>query len=548
MSQPDMKALKAAGIVASWFGVLAGSKPIRFSAHLGSVPQGNVVIFQDNSVVSSNQEISNLSGPSVAIKTNPSDPNGSALMIAADNGDQLITAAQALALTKSPASRTSEENSALRSDTWQVTQFKLPGPRDIDDAPRWLPSNKLVPLWNYSSETNTQGDGSKPIPLYFRVPPDLYYGENQNLQLIVDYRYNSRAIADGSALRIFSNGVLINETPLIPGSGFDDRQRKVIQPVIDMRPFGNTLLFNFDFIPKLANRNGQASQEQLQGAILQNSSLDLRGLDRWVQMPNLELFANAGFPFTRWADLSRTIVVLPARPSAQEISLYLHLLSHCGRQTGYPALRVEIAGPNDQVREDRDYLVLGTIANQSTFTALQSSLPVQFDADGVHFKKTDSYSSQIKQLWNRLLSQNKQDELPAVDGDLVDAVIAGIESPYGSGHSLIAVALRDDDSIERFTSTFLARSQSSDISHSVSILKGTKFVSFNLNAADYHIGDISHYTEMRIWLTEYFWALVIAVALSSLILGYWTFEYLNRRAASRLSAGKEISSPQSAGN
>ncbi len=204
-----------------------------------------------------------------------------------------------------------------------------------------------------------QSNGSAPIPVYFRVPPDLYYGETQNLNLRVDERYNARPLADGSALRMFINGSLINEVPLTPGPGFAGRQRTVLLPVANMRPFGNTFLFNFDFIPSNPNDNGQDPAQKLQGAILQNSALDIRGLDHWARMPNLELFANAGFPFTRKADLADTTIVVPVQPTANEIALLLYLMSHCGMQTGYPVLRVEIAGPDAVMRGDHDYLILG---------------------------------------------------------------------------------------------------------------------------------------------------------------------------------------------
>jgi cellulose synthase (UDP-forming) len=535
MTQPDTKMLKAAGIVASWFGVLASVKPIRFTVSIGQVPPGNVVIFQNGSSTTANSAGSVLAAPSFSIRTNPSDPNSSALILAGGDGDQLITVAQALSLTKRPGLTANGEPAALQGESMQIDQFSLPAPRGVDDAPRWLPSDRLVSLWNYSSQSVAQGDGSQPIPIYFRVSPDLYYGENQNLQLLISYRYNSRAIASGSALRIFSNGVLINETPLMPGKDFDDRQRKVILPVVDMRPFGNTLLFSFDFIPRFSDNSAEPPNAQLQGTILPNSSLDIRGMNRWTEMPNLELFANAGFPFTRRADLGKTVVVLPSHPTPSEIALFLHLMSHCGTQTGYPALRMEVAGPNDTVLEDYDYLILGTIANQPAFAALQASLPVQFDSVGVHFKQTDSYWNQLKQAWEKALNVTKLKRPTEVDVSIPDAVVAGIESPYAPGRSLVVIALRDDNAEEQFASAFLARSQSSDISHSVSLLRGTEFSSYNVDTPAYHIGDISHYTVMRIWFAEYFWVLILAVTFCSLVLGKWTFEYLSRRALLRLS-------------
>ncbi len=66
-------------------------------------------------------------------------------------------------------------------------------------------------------------------------------------------------------------------------------------------------------------------------------------------MPNLEIFANAGFPFTRFADLGQTTVVLPATPTEQEIEMFVTLMGHFGRQTGFPGLRVTVAGAETMV-------------------------------------------------------------------------------------------------------------------------------------------------------------------------------------------------------
>ena len=182
-----------------------------------------------------------------------------------------------------------------------------------------------------TADGSLQTDGSAPIPVYFHAPPDLSYGERQTLDLHVNYRYDARLVAPGSALRIVVNGRSAGEVALPPGPGPISRQRVLPVPVADIRPFGNTVLFNFDFVP--ANRDA-ATSPVLSGEILCNSSLDLHGLALWTHMPDPELFADAGFPFTQLADLSGTVVVLPSVPSAEEIALYLHLMSHFGAQTG----------------------------------------------------------------------------------------------------------------------------------------------------------------------------------------------------------------------
>lgn len=371
------------------------------------------------------------------------------------------------------------------------------------------------------------------MPVYFRVPPDLYYGETENLNLLLRYRYDAHAVAEGSALRTYINGTLINEAPLPAGEKRVDGQRQTLLPVANMRPFTNTLLFNFDFVPVRG-----AAGKQVQGSILKNSSLDLRNLNHWAQLPNLELFANAGFPFTQFADLGRTVVVLPRRPSGAEITLLLDMMGHFSRQTGYPALRVEVAGPDDLVREDRDYLILGAFGTQPAFAALHDNLPIALDADGVHAKTMDNYLTRAQRWWNGITGQPLPDQEFARDTSLADSVIEGIQSPYASDRSLVAVALRDDNVEPIFADLFLERSQSSDISRTVSLQRGDRFLSYELNVARYHVGNISRYTAMRIWLTQYFWVLLVCVVFCTLVLGRWLRDSLQARADDRLSAAK----------
>ncbi len=537
LAQPTPQALQAASVVASWFGIQTSSKPVHFTVTLGRIPQGNVVVFANPGSPMANLLDIPAGGASMSIRPNPSDPQGSALVLAGDDDSQLLLTARSLALM-TVAHPGPGEAPTLLGESVRLTDFPLPEPRKPDDAPRWLNTDRLISLWSYSSEQAMQSNGSAPIPVYFRVPPDLYYGETQNLNLRMSYRYNARPLADGSALRAFLNGTLINEAPLPPGQDYADRERTVVLPAATMRPFGNTFLFSFDFIPSNPNDTGQDAAQKLQGSILKESALDIRGLDHWARMPNLELFANAGFPFTRKADLADTTIVMPVQPSPNEIAMLLYLMSHCGMQTGYPALRVNIAGPDAVMRGDQDYLILGGTDDQPAFGPIDPALPVTLDVNGVHVKGQGTYLSKLSQLWLKLVPGAARSSVPTNIGGLPAMMLEGIESPFYPGRSIVVVALRNDDAVEQFANVFLERSQSSDISHSVSLLRDKQFESYAMESAVYHVGYISKYSLLRIWLVEHFWILLVVVTLLALIMSAWIRDYLVWLAASRLSVDR----------
>ena len=345
-------------------------------------------------------------------------------------------------------------------------------------------------------------------------------------------------MAPGSALRVVVNGSLVGEIALPPGPGLITRQRIVLVPVANIRPFGNTVLFNFDFVP--ANRDAVTSPV-LMGEILCNSSLDLHGLALWTRMPNLDLFADAGFPFTQLADLSQTVVVLPSTPSAQEIALYLHLMSHFGAQTGYPALGVTVTGPGNVIAKGRDYLVLGTIADQPAFNSLGQFLPATFDDTGIHIKQDHGLSADIASIqsiflrWrSEMFGKTPVESVSPNDGGRPDVMVEETKSPVSPDRSIVTIALRQDSAADEFVGALLDPSKSSGMTDSYSLLRNSTFRSYASNVAAYHVGNISWYATMRIYLTQHFVVLLLVVLALGFLCARYAYGWMAWHAKQRL--------------
>jgi cellulose synthase (UDP-forming) len=542
LSQPSAKALEAAGIVASWLGLNASSKPVRFAASIGQIPPGYAVVFSDNpTLLPASLQISPGSGPLLALRTNPSDAYGNVLVLSGQDDDQLLTVARTLSLATRTGQTITAAGLTLSGDTAHIPDLPAPKARVRDDAPLWLPISRDAPLASCQIQDTLVSDGSSSIPIYFHISPNLSYGEEQNIDMHLHYRYNALPVAPGSALRVFVNGVLINEIPLLPGKGSVEGLRTIMVPVASLRPFGNTILFNYDFIAASPQTAQGAATEALSGQILCNSSLDLHGLALWTDMPNLELFANAGFPFTRLADLSQTSVILPEVPSTDEIALYLHLMGHFGEQTGYPVLQVTVDGPNTVISKARDYLILGTLANQPAFKSLDPLLPVTFDSTGVHVKPEHGYLAYLdgvktsaSQWISKMLGRPFAPATTPSSTGVPDAMVEEIKSPASPDRSIVLVELRQDSSADDFAGVFLERSQSTDILGSVSLLDHAAFGSYALGGSTYHVGDITWYSVMRIWLARHYLLLLLVVTALSLLAAFWAYQWLSWHAHERL--------------
>jgi cellulose synthase (UDP-forming) len=528
-SAPSAKAIQAAGIITSYFGIISESRPVRFPVHVGALPAGNAIVISDAfSNLPAGLNISNVSSPTVAMRTNPNDPFGKVLVVAGGDGDQVVKAAQAIAM----------HTDLLQGAQSSIDELNLPSKQPADSAPRWARTDQTVALWDYANADQLQGDGSAPLNVYFRIAPDLFYSDRQNAILRLSYRYNSIPIGPISSMQVKVNNAFLGSVPLIPGQEASRRiQLDMPVPVVNLRPFSNSLSFDFTFqLLKKSNCQG-TTPTNMAGAILRDTYLDLRGYAHYAPMPNLEIFANSGFPFTRFADLSGTTVVLPPTPTEQEIEIFVTLMGHFGRQTGYPALRVTVAGPEALASGAKtDFLVIGTGDDQPGFDKLSNDLPVTLRGGKIQVHDTQGFFAPLHRAWWKEESDEHAESGDLTTSGTPDAVIEGIESPFdtGDGKSVVAIHLKDTATFEPFMKTFMYVQQASDIQGSVSLLLGTRFQSFRVGSAVYHVGMLPWWTRLTLWFMEVPWLAAVVVLMLAFLLAIWTRQWLRQKARARL--------------
>ena len=532
LSQPSPKAMQAAGIIASWLGILNGHRPVQFPVSLGVIPARNAIVIAENpSEIPASLGVTMISGATVAMRANPSDPNSHVLLVTGETEDQLLKAAMAL---------------ALHGDTWQGSQvpirsLTLPAPRKFNDAPRWLSTDRdraanIGQIAQISDPSgDLQGDGSVPLSVYFRLPPDLDFGEKRELAFHMSYRYNGVPLGNDSTLQVYMNGAYVSSTPM----PHTDKASSVLEtvvpiPVVDLRPFSNTMLLKFVFqLPKKGNCEDTAPLN-LQGAILKDSYLDITDIAHSAVMPNLESFANAGYPFTRKADLGDTSVVLPDHPSNGELEMFLAMMAHFGAQTGYPVLSVTVTNAAGMTSDaTKDYLVMGTVEDQPALKTLDIVLPVGVDGGGLHIRDTRGIFDRASWWRGDASGQLQQGQL-MTGGSLPDALIEGAEWPVGSNRSVVLVVLRDPAAIPNFVSAFLNTSQSSDIAQSVSVLHGTQFSSYRLGNDVYRVGETSALARVTRILQEFPWLIAVVAVIFCFLMAVLVQAMLRRHARMRL--------------
>jgi len=429
---------------------------------------------------------------------------------------------------------------AMHTDVLQgpqvtIDSLKLQARRAPDDAPRWAQPDQKIALWDYATSDALQGDGSAPLNVYFRIPPDLYYSDQPNALLHIAYRYNSIPIGPISSMQVRINNAFLGSVPLTPGQETTKKSElEVPVPIVNLRPFSNSLSFDFTF-QLLKKSNCQDSTPiNMMGSVLKDSYLDLRPYPHYAPLPNLEIFANSGFPFTRFADLGNTTVVLPASPTPEEIETFVTLMGHFSRQTGFPALRVTVATSEAmKTGSGQDFLVIGTGDDQPAFDKIANSLPVSLSSGRTQVHDTQGFFSPIHHAWWKAQQDHTE------SGDLIasgtpDAVIEGIESPFSSDSSVVAIHLKDSATFAPFMQTFLFVQQASDIQGSVSMLLGTRFQSFRPGSAVYHVGMLPWWTRLTLWFAQVPWLAAVFVVILAFLLAIWVRNWLRMKARARL--------------
>lgn len=365
---PDSGILQAAGMVAGYFGLVAGNKGATFPVQYTGLPASSAVAL----VVGGNYPPGVAAipgeGPRVAVVANPAQVDSKLLLVIGEDAEQLQAAAGTLATSTSRL-----------SGGWSAAREPLPELRRPYDAPKWIPSDRPVRLGELADGGAINGRRLLDSPkVSFRTAPDLFFGALSGGKMYVHVRRADDSWVDPGNSRVFVdlNQRTVGEIPLepklkvlsrlkewlFPGKA-EDRVSQVLLPGFQLAS-QNQLDFLFELRAK-ADADCEMLDWSDRTGIDPDSTIDLSRVAHFAAFPNLALFANAGFPFTRYADLSTTAFVMPANASPPEVQTFLNLLGMMADATGVPPTRYVVvdAAKVEQVA-DRNLIVIGLPSNQ----------------------------------------------------------------------------------------------------------------------------------------------------------------------------------------
>lgn len=446
-AQPDIKQQRAAAILASWFGSKAAWRGQRFQVLYNQLPQQqHAVVFATNDARPDFlKDLPPVVKPTVEIVSQPDSPYEKMLLILGRNDDDLLTAVQGIA----------QGELLLRGDTSTIDRVTLLAPRQPYDAPNWVRTDRrttFAELTQYENQLQSDGLQPNPISLTLNLPPDLFLVRARGIDMDLSYRYTAPFQSDGSRLAVNLNNQFIQDYPLPPKNtagqqllhipliqGMLDKNHELLIPALRLGVV-NQLRFDFDYANTFIGGNADGRCETVTPVghhvvVDDSSSIDFSGYRHYIEMPSLRAWANAGFPFSRYADLAQTLVLMPPKPDVQQVSTLLNAMGNSGAQTGYPALRVQLTDDwATAKKQDVDLLMIGVIPKD-----LQNDLriPALVDATASWLKEP------VRRVMPQMNPQSGRDQTAesttAISSRGPLATVIGFQSPFYDQRSVVAL-------------------------------------------------------------------------------------------------------------
>lgn len=542
-SQPSLDVLRHAGVVASWFGTLASYRGARFPVLLDRLPEQNGVVFATNDQRPRGLTVGKVDGPTITLIEHPEHANAKLLLVLGRNADDLRIAAEGLVLGQLLMSGRSATVNAVRIDE----------KRKPHDAPNFVRTDRPVKfseLIASAGELQANGHAPGPIRLNLRLPADLLTWHSQGVPIDLKYRYTPPVDQDNSTLTINLNDKFVQAFRLKPSGRLGEKNR-VILPLLDdgslqarddlrLPAFqvgsDNQLQFQFTIDYHQQGRCKDTLSDAVRAAIDPDSSIDLTSFPHYTAMPNLTLFANAGFPFTKFADLSETAVVLPTNYTAQDIEQAYYALSRLGRMSGLPGLRYAlVTSKTVDTVSDRDLLVIDRSIKDDFLARQGKNLPATLTEVNRVIAPL-ALAQEFSAQWfgkndRRTPSENRWQVDIGASGDL--SALLGFQSPYNKERSVVAFSSPQKSTGTRIADTLDDGSKIGRIRGDITLFGESTIDSFQVQD-HYYVGELPWWMYIWFHLARYPALIAILGIAGGMILSIWAFFTLRAMARRRL--------------
>jgi cellulose synthase (UDP-forming) len=520
---PDDTILEGAALVASWFGMLSDVRGVHFPVSVGELPGGNAVVFAlRGSELLAGLSLPSEPGPLIAMRENPRDPYGKLLIVTGDRPGDLLEAARALT-----SAAWMPHADHLRAQAGPVSA------KPEYAAPRWLRTDEPSSIGTYTTAEHLKLQGTGSINLYFRLPPDLFLPARQSVPLLLRFEYSGARKEARPVLGVRLNGTDIDSVQLQPASGPVEASDIFRLPTGSLHAYTNTLTVDFYF-----DAASPPADVRPSFAIGQNSSIDLRGLPHSVVLPRLELFADAGYPFTRRPDCSETAVIMPTNPTPVDVETLLDMAGFFGAQTGALTTGLEVVGNDPMARTlDKDLVLIGRPGSQPLLSEWAGRMPLDLNSPEMRVNQAPESVLLLHPEWPfRDYDRERLTRLLDFGVGNIDLFVESFVSPLHADRIAVAVIPAGAHPLDALRALFTPSEREGPVYGGLAVSQNGRFESFLVGTLACHTGKLTDYQHVTVFLFENYRLLPLLLLSLSLLIVAWVRWSTERVAARRLAA------------
>lgn len=539
--KPD--AVEAASMLASYFGLHSSYRSVDFAVLLDALPAQNGILFGEPGDKIGTLTLPQVTGPTLQVINNPQNPVYKLLLVVGRNGAELRQAAWQLISTPLPA----------KQDVIQVQEQAIPE-RQPYDAPRWIDTSRPVYLKELTQDIQSltaSGLYHDGIRIGFRAAPDLFMWDGDHIPVYVGYRFpaDSGIDEDHSKLDVTLNGTFlyslpVNKRGLLEGLwrklGGDSRQERYTLQLAPYLIYGdNQMQFYFSLRPKPNAPCSLLTSNTIKSRIDPDSYIDLSRTYHFGLLPNLSYYVGASFPFTRMADFSQTVMLLPAKPQAAEIATLMAMAARAGNATGITLNRVTVrfglpTGAGEaELLAGKDILAVASLkqaafvqplAAKSRFTLRNGLLSVREQ------RLTDRLNNYLN---GHMFSHDREADRYLASTDAWRGFVS-FESPWTAKRVVVLVTATNVDQLVRLNHDLQSAAINAGIRGDVAVINNENGVrSFSVGAL-FPRGEMPWYMRVLWYANQHIILLALCGLLCALLVGSGVYLLLARHAAKRL--------------
>jgi hypothetical protein len=543
--KPSKGLLKASGTIATWMGVLGAYRGNQFPVVQNALPeQHSIVLAANGSRPDFLRDFPPVNKPTVAVVTHPTIPSVKMLLILGADDAQVQQAAESLAHSKS----------AMSGESMSLNALVASPKREAYDAPRWISNKRPVQLGELvQNPSDLQLRGTvlnDVVRINTHMAPDLFTWNVKGVPMNLMYRYTPTVASDHGMLNLSINDQFIKSYPLLASESAVNGERILLPLLSDSTVQAksefripthliggdNQLQFGFQIPPADLGRCRSVRPPELRAAVDPQSTIDLTGFYHYTAMPNLAAYANSGFPFTKYADLSETSVILPNDTTSADVEVYLAALARMGASTGYAGNQFKLLYSSEvEQAKGTDLLVISRADSDHLLTQWGRNMSALIEQGLRSVQPLDKALGAFSDLFavDSDLRVGSPNGKAVLEGTGPLGAIVGLESPLDSGRSVVVLSGTDSQSLKLVGQSINDASKVLSMRGDLAVLRGGAVESFRTNPV-YYVGDLPWWR--RVWFAMHRHPALLAGLgiVSAMVLSFVAFLALRATARRRL--------------